>query len=262
MVSDINCVIMPSFYFIIAAVLQLTTVSCEISQPPDDSHIKKVFGDIFGNMDDNSFGGTGTVKGLLGQLCDPGTYVAPVSLSSLLNEKPRRQFTANGCGPQGLDIEERFGLWRCCNGHDVCYSIPGAEFSFCESEFSSCMTQVCDDFNDDTTGSTCQEQANGFSKVTALFGKVIHENTQRDVTECVQSSEQARLQWRSFLKDMHTEGGVYISDEYVELLLAEHDGNEGPLVYELVKDFGHMFVEKTGKVEVEFYQGQGQKNEL
>jgi len=34
---------------------------------------------------------------------------------------------ANGCGPMGMQVTEEYGLYQCCNQHDLCYSIcnPG-----------------------------------------------------------------------------------------------------------------------------------------
>jgi len=246
--------------------------TADIGDLGDLGDLGSLFGDLFANLGDDSLGGGGGGGGSSGSvvgggkkkkkrrgrqkksLCDPGTFVAPVSLQSLLNEKPQRQFVANGCGPQGMEIEEPYGLWRCCNGHDVCYSTPGAAFSFCESEFSSCMAKVCDDFQDRVTGKACHEQANGFSSMTKMFGRGSHGGSQRDVTECVKSSEQAHNKWLSFLKEIYAAADMEVSDEKVEVLLAEHRGKEGPLAYSLVKDFGENFVKKTGKVEVEFYK--------
>ena len=183
----------------------------------------------------------------------PGTFVAPVSLQSLLDEKPQHQFVANGCGPEGMEIDEPYGLWRCCNGHDVCYSTPAAAFSFCESEFSSCMANACGDFQDGDTSKACHKQASGFSSMTKMFGRGSHGGSQRDVTECVKSSDQAHTKWSNFLKEIYAAGGVKASNEKLEVLLAEHRGKEGVLAYGLVKDFGQHFVKKTGKVEVQFY---------
>jgi hypothetical protein len=57
-------------------------------------------------------------------------------------EDPAYRLRANGCGPEGLQITEPFGLHRCCNGHDVCYGMCGVHFEYCERKFDECMLSV------------------------------------------------------------------------------------------------------------------------
>merc|ERR1719231_1311355 len=83
--------------------------------------------------------------------CPPGKRAAP-KLGSHLS------FGANGCGPAGLQVREDFGLHRCCNAHDVCFSVCGTSFDWCEQRFKSCMQQVCTDQVDgDEDRSRCTE---------------------------------------------------------------------------------------------------------
>lgn len=39
----------------------------------------------------------------------------------------------------GMEVEEPFQLWRCCNSHDVCYASCGTTFKYCEKQFKNCM---------------------------------------------------------------------------------------------------------------------------
>ena len=47
--------------------------------------------------------------------------------------------SANGCGPAGMQVKEAFGLYKCCNRHDVCYGVCGTTHGFCEQMFTGCM---------------------------------------------------------------------------------------------------------------------------
>ena len=187
------------------------------------------------------------------QLCATGTYLAPVGLDSLLNAVPRQHFVANGCGPQGMEVQEKFGLWRCCNGHDVCYSTPGATFKYCEDTFGSCMKQVCEENHSGTAQEECHQQAQGFTGMTALFGRGSHASSQRDVSTCVGSPEEAQTRWLSFLAEIHTAGQVAVpSEAALTSMLTAHKGKEGELIDRLVKTYGVPFVKKTGSVEIDF----------
>eukprot|EP00439_Symbiodinium_sp_Y106_P084292 s167_g25.t1 len=95
---------------------------------------------------------------------------------------------ANGCGPQGLVIKEPHGLFRCCNGHDVCFSVCGTSHDFCEDQFSKCMQEVC---QSPLSGEhqECQKQAHSFSSMTKIFGSGFHKASQQDSCHCVPEDE-------------------------------------------------------------------------
>ena len=248
-----------------------TNLHQAFSEDPDMGDLGDLFGSLFANLgdlgdDDASGGGKGNQikgKGRPGrkkQGCPEGTFTSPVSLFSLLNATPRREFTANGCGPAGMEVKEPYGLWRCCNGHDVCYSTPSATFSFCEKTFSSCMKKVCNEIESkDATKSECHKQADGFSGMTKLFGKGSHGSSQRVVTTCVDTSEKAHAGWLKFILDIYKAGDSTIDIEKAERLLARNKGKEGKLVFRLIVKYGETFVKKTGSVQVEFYKSKKQK---
>lgn len=53
--------------------------------------------------------------------------------------------STNGCSMLGdkKDADD-FGLWKCCNRHDICYGLCGSSLRFCERSFSTCMSSTCD----------------------------------------------------------------------------------------------------------------------
>ena len=70
-------------------------------------------------------------------ICPSGRkFIAP---RAIVDVEPG-MLVANGCGPQGMEVKESFGLWPCCNIHDVCYSSCGTTFSFCEKRFKNWCT--------------------------------------------------------------------------------------------------------------------------
>ena len=53
--------------------------------------------------------------------------------------------STNGCSMLGDKTKaDNFGLWKCCNRHDICYGLCGSSLRFCERSFSTCMTSTCD----------------------------------------------------------------------------------------------------------------------
>eukprot|EP00435_Cladocopium_sp_Y103_P011303 s2180_g2.t4 len=57
-----------------------------------------------------------------------------------------KKMMANGCGPEGLVVKEPYGLWRCCNSHDVCFSVCGTSHNFCE-EIASAHASILKLYN-------------------------------------------------------------------------------------------------------------------
>lgn len=43
-------------------------------------------------------------------------------------KEPFVSITANGCGPEGMRIDEEFGLYRCSNRHDICFQSCGVTY--------------------------------------------------------------------------------------------------------------------------------------
>lgn len=158
-----------------------------------------------------------------GLQCPNGHVSVPVVLPEI---------SANGCGPMGMQIEEEFGLFLCCNRHDVCYQSCGASFRYCEKIFDRCMTSVCDQKKEKSTKKECREQAKFFTSMTGAFGKGLHEASQEGVCECVPASE-ADERYESFLTTLSRE------DEALDTssLLKKYEGKRGKMVYRALKSF-------------------------
>ena len=60
-------------------------------------------------------------------------------------EEDTNMLSTNGCSMLGdkKDADD-FGLWKCCNRHDICYGLCGSSLRFCERSFSTCMSSTCD----------------------------------------------------------------------------------------------------------------------
>ena len=138
-------------------------------------------GDLLGGL-----GGGGGGKGGNKPLCPAGKSAVP-----LMNQFTDATLYANGCGPQGMKVEENFGLFPCCNSHDICYGICGTTHKFCENKFKRCMEKICKGQVDSQQQAACRQQANGFSGMTAVFGVSFHSSSQQDACECVPSGDAA-----------------------------------------------------------------------
>ena len=80
-------------------------------------------------------------------------FLAPLMLHGYTDKngvEPKKDIdtnllSTNGCSMLGDAIDkDDFGLWKCCNRHDVCYGLCGSSLRFCERSFSTCMTSTCD----------------------------------------------------------------------------------------------------------------------
>ena len=80
-------------------------------------------------------------------------FLAPLMLHGYTDKngvEPKKDIdtnllSTNGCSMLGDTVEkDNFGLWKCCNRHDVCYGLCGSSLRFCERSFSTCMTSTCD----------------------------------------------------------------------------------------------------------------------
>ena len=237
-------------------------------EPDMGELLGSLFG-AFGGMDENDNNAPVASTGGLQQkkrrkrkrkkktLCEPHEFVAPVSLTTLLNQKPQRQFTANGCGPAGMEVAEPYGLWKCCNGHDVCYSVPGTTFNYCEKAFSACMKQLCTADHKGKDRKECRKQADSFSGMTKLFGRGSHASAQRQTNQCVATKHKAQELWHAFVKEIYVASALapsaMPSDEGITTALALREGKESEHVDRLIKQHGETFVKKTGSVAIEFF---------
>eukprot|EP00403_Amphidinium_massartii_P026277 CAMPEP_0178387746 /NCGR_PEP_ID=MMETSP0689_2-20121128/9231_1 /TAXON_ID=160604 /ORGANISM="Amphidinium massartii, Strain CS-259" /LENGTH=215 /DNA_ID=CAMNT_0020008117 /DNA_START=12 /DNA_END=655 /DNA_ORIENTATION=+ len=148
---------------------------------------------------------------------------------------------ANGCGPQGMVMKEPYGLWRCCNRHDVCYSSCGASFDFCEKKFKQCTQERCKQPENAGQEAECMEQANSMLGLTGIFGKDFHSNSARTVCECVDSESEAQQRRREWVVDVYERFGdpVKASNEtFINSLLEKNRGKEGKLVFDLITKYG------------------------
>ena len=150
--------------------------------------------------------------------------------------KKAPELYANGCGPQGMQVKEPWGLFKCCNRHDICYSLCGTTFDFCESEFKGCMKEVCQAHGEKRA--ECQEQADGFSGMTALFGKGFHSTGQEKACDCV--PEKQKDERHEAEVERLKQHGV---PEEEGLKLGEFKGKEGELYYNLMVQYGKSAIE-------------------
>ncbi|CAJ1453302.1 unnamed protein product [Effrenium voratum] len=186
---------------------------------------------LLGGLGGMSKGG----KGGSDRLCPTGKIPVPK-----LDHHERMM--ANGCGPQGLVIKEPYGLYRCCNSHDVCFSVCGTSHKFCEDQFSRCMNEVCEQ-KSPSEREECTQQATSFSSMTKAFGKGFHQASQKDSCECAPKAE-AKERHREYLENFYR---AYNSSKQSDAHddLSEWGGKEAELYFDLVKTYGHMFVEFT-----------------
>jgi len=198
-------------------------------------------------------GGGGPGRGASARLCEEGEVPVP----AMDNHKA---FTANGCGPDGMKIEEPFGLHRCCNFHDVCFSTCGTTHDWCENEFRVCMKRVCK-AHSGTSRSSCSNQAAQFTSMTGAFGKGFHSSSQRTSCNCTPRAE-AKDGHRAYLKDFLLDYDPEdAGDERVERLLETWKGKEGEMYAGLVHKHGAQFV-RFRDTEPTFAQGRKMKLEL
>lgn len=168
-------------------------------------------------------------------LCGPGQEAVP-------KMDQHEKLSANGCGPQGMQIQEPFGLYRCCNGHDVCFSVCGTTHAFCEQEFQNCMKEVC---KNPLQGKKkdCKQQAKTFSVLTKSFGADFHSDSQRETCQCVPKGEAVAKRHREYLTAfMKRYNSSAATEEEVDDALSQYQGREGELYLRLVKIHGNNFV--------------------
>mmetsp|Transcript_1514 Transcript_1514/g.2666 ORF Transcript_1514/g.2666 Transcript_1514/m.2666 type:complete len:238 (+) Transcript_1514:47-760(+) len=165
--------------------------------------------------------------------------LCPSGETSVPKLDQHKKMIANGCGPEGMIIKEPYGLWRCCNSHDVCFSVCGTSHNFCEDQFASCMDEVCEQLPDQKR-KECMSQASTFSTMTKLFGVGFHQASQNESCECAPKDE-AKERRRQYLENFYNAYDQSMLDSLDEQV-SEWRGKEAELHYDLVKKYGHLFV--------------------
>jgi secretory phospholipase A2 len=145
-------------------------------------------------------------------------------------KQPFVSITANGCGPEGMQIEEEFGLFRCCNRHDICFQSCGVTWRFCEKDFKKCMNDVC---MSSTKKKDCKEQADMFSSMTSMFGSAFFDTSQDGVCECVDSSD-ANKRYIAFLREISSDT---IDIEDANQFVTKYEKKPGIMVYKALKKY-------------------------
>ena len=144
-------------------------------------------------------------------------------------KQPFVQITANGCGPEGMKIDEEFGLYRCCNRHDICFQSCGVTWRYCEKDFQKCMRKVCET----STKEGCQDQANVFSSMTSMFGSGFFDMSQDGVRECVDVSNK-KERYVSFLQEISSNT---MATEEANALVEKYEKKPGIMVYKALKKY-------------------------
>jgi len=195
----------------------------------------------------------GDLMGLLGAVKDhpDGSSVCKKGKMPAPKMDHHEQMSANGCGPQGFQIKEAYGLHKCCNGHDVCFSVCGTSHEFCEKEFSRCMKKIC---KTPLEGSPkeCKQQAKAFSKLTKTLGKAFHSKSQEMSCDCLKGSD-VPARHRAFLQNFFSRyNESQATDEVLDDTLERWKGREAHLYFDLVKTYGKHFV-RFDDIEAEFH---------
>jgi secretory phospholipase A2 len=140
------------------ALFVMVSIDYSYSQPGGNIDL----GDLLGMLG-GAGGGGGGGKGKAA-ICPKGEVAVPGD-----DQFTDAHLFANGCGPTGMQMSEPYGLYKCCNGHDICYGLCGTTHSFCEKQFKKCMKKVCEEQLPEIQAN-CTQQAGGFSGMTAGFG--------------------------------------------------------------------------------------------
>lgn len=167
-------------------------------------------------------------------LCKEGELPVPLA-------GHHKKMKANGCGPQGFQVHESFGLHKCCNFHDVCFSTCGTSHEFCEKEFRRCMDLACTKPALGTIAA-CRKQAQSFATLTTSFGRGFHKRSQRESCTCMPEEIAADVHHEYLLEFLKDHDPETATEEAAEELLRRWKGKEGHLYAGLVKKHGHKFI--------------------
>jgi len=148
------------------------------------------------------------------------------------------KLVVNGCGPAGLKQDEPYGLHRCCNRHDLCYSVCDSGFDWCEREFKKCMRKICKDQDDEDDKKECKKKADEFASATSIGGATFYLEGQKQACEeeCLPKDE-AKEKFVAFLTGFYSQYNKENVDE-VESTLQKYKGKEGQLWLGLLRKYG------------------------
>merc|ERR1711935_371228 len=148
-------------------------------------------------------------------------------------------YTANGCGPQGMQVKENFGLHVCCNNHDLCYGVCGTTFGYCEAQFGKCMKAVCEKHGGEKA-SECNQQAQSFTGMTRMFGGGMHQSSQVDACDCFDSKETAAQRHLEHITGLYQRNNPEKAKDkaFIAGLLERSKGKEGPLTTRVLQNMG------------------------
>lgn len=194
-------------------------------------------GALFGALGGQGKGAQGHGRGGTPAICSKKELIVPRPLKKL----KKGVLVANGCGPEGMQVKEPYGLWRCCNRHDVCFGSCGTDAAFCERRYSACMKKRCQEKENAGHRQECDKQAQSFAGMSGAFGGGIHASSMPQVCDCAKTPEDATLKRREWISDLYRRFGP--SDKaddaaYIDGLLEKYKGKEGRLYYELITKYG------------------------
>ena len=207
--------------------------------------VKLDLNDLLGNIGGAQGGGGGD------SVCPAGQHHAPT-------EDETYKFDLNGCGPKGMQIKEPYGLYRCCNNHDLCFATCGTSQAFCEDFFTRCMSKQCRSFGAGERREACQKQADGMSGMTKMFGGGFHLTSQRSDPERGKQGacdcylpEDAEARWLQTLTDFYAQHAAMERDvamSKAEDVMSKYKGHaRGEAYFKMIRKYGnstkeHMFI--------------------
>lgn len=188
--------------------------------------------------------GEGEKKKTINQICEKGQHLGPKPLHERKNG-----FKANGCGHPGHDgaqLEEEYGLHKCCNRHDICLQGCGMSFSTCQTAFRQCMKDVCNDQENGDIASDCHKVSNVFYDLQQEYGRPIFYEYQREACDCHEYEEEAHDGYVDYFKGVYQIAGQKknTQDKDVNALLYKFRGKKREKLMEAVNiKYGSHFVE-------------------
>ena len=209
--------------------------SIDVADMDGESEASDPMGDPMGGL-----GGLGSLFGMMGGGADGadgdacvGQFAAPA--------KPLHQteaLAANGCGPQGMQLNDEYGLEVCCNGHDICYGLCGTDFQQCENTFKKCMKKHCNKNYSGQEKAGCHQSASSFHAITSMMGKGLHNSWQHKLCKCFDTESAAQAHHTEMLTAFYEflkEKGASVDDPETKAKsnLKKYAGKEGLLYFKL-----------------------------
>eukprot|EP00427_Karlodinium_veneficum_P009052 CAMPEP_0169090398 /NCGR_PEP_ID=MMETSP1015-20121227/15795_1 /TAXON_ID=342587 /ORGANISM="Karlodinium micrum, Strain CCMP2283" /LENGTH=216 /DNA_ID=CAMNT_0009150795 /DNA_START=51 /DNA_END=698 /DNA_ORIENTATION=- len=168
--------------------------------------------------------------------CERGTAPVP-------KRDAHKFIEINGCGKNHRFAKserelEAHGITPCCNVHDVCYSICGANQTWCDDEFWTCVKKKCNQKGWKDDRKMCKKFGASMKGYTTEY----FFQHQRETCMCVDAAHQKQAHqeylW-SFLKEHNPANATRkVMDDF----LKKFEGNEVQLYLNLVMDHGKDFV--------------------